>query len=69
MTAVEWIIGTFEDPKSFMYVDLIIAFTKVVQEEKCNPDIREKANNYLDLLLTYDTTLTAHILMNFFGII
>ncbi|KAL4090126.1 hypothetical protein QTP88_025025 [Uroleucon formosanum] len=52
-TAVERIFGTFGDPKSSMYTDLIIAFTKVVEGEKFKPDIRAKANNYLDLLLKY----------------
>jgi hypothetical protein len=67
-TAVERIFGTFGDPKSSMYIDLIIAFTKVVQGEKFKPDIRAKANNYLDLLLKYETILTAHIFMNVFSI-
>jgi hypothetical protein len=67
-TAVERIFGTFGDPKSSIYVDLIIAFTKVVQGEKFKPDIRAKANNYLDLLLKYETILTAHIFMNVFSI-
>ncbi|XP_050065875.1 uncharacterized protein LOC126554927 [Aphis gossypii] len=67
-TAVERIFGTFGDPKSSMYVDLIIAFTKVVQGEKFKPDIRAKANTYLDLLLKYETILTAHIFMNVFSI-
>ncbi|XP_025425624.1 uncharacterized protein LOC112694388 [Sipha flava] len=67
-TAVERIFGTFGDPKSSIYVDLIIAFTKVVQGEKFKPDIRAKANNYLDLLLQYETILTAHIFMNVFSI-
>jgi len=51
-----------------MYIDLIIAFTKVVQGEKFKPDIRAKANNYLDLLSKYETILTAHIFMNVFSI-
>ncbi|KAL4089590.1 hypothetical protein QTP88_024603 [Uroleucon formosanum] len=67
-TVVERIFGTFGDPKSSMYTDLIIAFTKVVQGEKFKPDIRAKANNYLDLLLKYETILTAHIFMNVFSI-
>jgi len=51
-----------------MYVDLIIVFTKVVQGEKFKPDIRAKSNNYLDLLLKYETILTAHIFMGTFSI-
>lgn len=68
-TSIERIFGTFGDPKSSMYVDLITSFTTIIKNEKFKPDIRVKAKQFLDSLLKYETILIAHMFMNIFSVI
>lgn len=51
-----------------MFTCIIIAFYKIINNNKFNPDIRVKANNLMDSLLKYETVLTAHIFSKIFSV-
>lgn len=66
--ALEHIFGKYKNPSDSMYPCLIVAFSKIINNQKFNPDVRVKAKNLLNSLLKYDTILTAHIFSKIFSI-
>lgn len=45
-TALEHIFGKYQNPAGSMYPCLIVAFSKIINNQKFNIDVRLKANNF-----------------------
>jgi hypothetical protein len=67
-TALNRIFGTYDKFDDALYTELIIALSKISNNESFKPNIKSKADGLLSSLLKYENILIAHIFIKIFSI-
>ncbi|XP_075070610.1 uncharacterized protein LOC142159784 [Mixophyes fleayi] len=64
--ALRTVFGSFSQPDSALYIDLVVTLAKIKESPRCKVEVRLKAETYLESLLKYETILTAQIFLRIF---